>query len=255
MSLSNQTEETKKSPVARYYNWSGEKGELYYYDKEAGQKVYVETIDFILIDTKSCVEGFSDKEQTGFRSNEVKSTQKEELVIKFNNNGKVLLRGLYASIKDNIKAAGGNYNISLYGVENIEGEWKIINIKLKGSGLSAWLEFDKSSKVNKVGLTLRIEKSELQKKGAVKYYKPVFIAAPTGSNEHTIAVDLDTELQDYFLNRTAWVTDEPTEEEKSQLRAPGSEKLKNAFKPKEVIEMTADEFLSDDETGDLFDEV
>jgi len=254
MSLSNKTETTTKSPVARYYNWSGSEGKLSYWNKETSEKVYVENLDFILIDIKNCVEGFSDKHQNGFRSNEVKSTQKEELVIKWNNSGTVLLKGLYNAIKNDIKAAGGNYNISLYGVEEIDGEWRIINIKLKGSGLSAWLEFDKTSKINKEGLTIRVEKSELKKKGVVKYYEPTFLAAPTGSNEHTIAVDLDTELQDYFSNRTAWVTDEPTEEEKSQLKAPGYQKLQRAFNSKEAIEMTAEEFLSEKD-DDLFSEI
>lgn len=255
MSLSTKTEQTTKSPVARYYNWSGSEGKVSYWNKETSEKVYVENLTFILIDIKNCVEGFSDKHQNGFRSNEVKSTQKEELVIKWNNTGKVLLKGLYGSIKNDIKANGGNYNISLYGVEEIDGEFRIINIKLKGSGLSAWLEFDKSSKINKEGLTIRVGKSDLKKKGAVKYYEPVFLASPTVTKQHEVAVSLDTELQEYFTNRTAWVTDEPTEEERKQLRAPSASTGTGIYNS-EMVETTVEDFLSDDEAEDeLFNDL
>ena len=203
MSLSNPNVNKSNSPVSRYYYWSGEKGRLTYWDKEKSEKVvYDDEFSFILIEQLNCVEGYSAKQNDGFRSNEVKSTQKEPLHLRWNSSGKTLVEGLYADIKPTIESSGGSYFISLYGIQNIEGEWLTVNIRLKGSGLSSWINFDKSSKVTKIGLTIRIISSELKRNGAVKYFEPRFIASNTDEKTHALAFEADVCLQEHFKSKT-----------------------------------------------------
>lgn len=240
MSLSKPVEKSTNNPVVRYYTFNGATGTLSYYDKETEQKVEVnEPFIFIPTDERNAVEGFDSKKEIGFRSNEVISTTKEELIIRWNT-GQVLIQGFYSEIKDKVKAQGGKYIKSIYGITKIDGEWKMINLRLKGAAFSAWLEFDKQKKGGLLGLTIAITKGNQKKTGMVNYFEPKFIAKPTSDELHKIATELDGELQEYFINRNkvydntlSSVSDEImglaeqplTEEEKKQLVKPKPSKV------------------------------
>lgn len=203
MSLSNQ-KQSSNSPVKRYYNWSGSEGNFTYWDREKEERIKVECpFTFIPIDALSCVEGYHSKSEKGFRSNEVRSTGKEDLEVRWNG-GTLIIKGLYKDIKDQIEKLGGKYNRSLYAVQEIDGEWSIINIKLKGAAMSSYLNFDKRTSMNLEGLTITVEKSEEKKTGNVKYFEPVFSAKNTDEKTHSIAVTMDSELQEYLKNRGAY---------------------------------------------------
>jgi hypothetical protein len=253
MSLSNPVERSTNNPVVRYYTFNGATGTLSYYDKETEQKVEVtEPFIFIPTDERNAVEGFDSKKEMGFRSNEVISTAKEELVIRWNS-GQVLMQGLYSDIKDKVKAQGGKYIKSIYGITKIDGEWKMINLRLKGAAFSAWLEFDSQKRGGVLGLTIAITKGAQKKTGMVNYFEPKFIAKVTSEDLHKLAVEADGELQEYFKNRNtplgATKLDELmsdiTEEEKSQLRAPGAAKTKAKSESTEVVDASEDDFFSD----------
>lgn len=230
MSLSNK-EVSISSPVKRYYYWSGSEGKLTYWDSQKGEKVTEELpFKFIPIDQLSCVEGFSIKHDRGFRSNEVKSTAKEELEVKING-GATIARGLYSDIKDQVEKLGGKYHRSIYGVQLIDGNLEIINIRFKGAAMSSWLNFDRSTKMSIDGLELTITRSDMKKTGKVEYYEPQFSAQKPSEEDHAKAVELDIELQEYFKIRKSGVQESEflqplTDEEKSQLRKPKAEKVK-----------------------------
>lgn len=254
MSLSN-TKVSISSPVKRYYSWNGVEGKLSYYDKDKGEKIVVDLpFTFIPIDQLSCVEGYSAKHENGFRSNEVRSTVKEELDVRWNR-GNTIIKGLYSDIKAEVEKIGGKYHRSIYGVQQIDGQWEIINIRLKGAGMSSWLNFDKRSQMSLEGLTITINQSDLKKTGMVKYYEPVFSAAQTSEETHGVAVELDVRLQDYFKVRAEGlpsmsadefmeVVGELTPEEKKQLVKPTPEKVNK----KNIDEIEGN-------INDLFDEL
>lgn len=212
------------SPVKRYYTWSGSEGHLVYWDKDQQKKITQSLpFVFITIDQLSCVEGYSQKHEKGFRSNEVRSTKEEELNVRWNAGG-TIVKGIYSTIKDAVEKLGGKYHRSIYGVELIEGEYHIVNLKFKGAAMSSWLNFDKSIRGGLEGLNITINKSELKKVGRVEYYEPVFNAGKPSVDEYETAVDLDRQLQEYFVNKNEsqadFFTEELTPDEKAQLVKP-----------------------------------
>lgn len=254
MSLSNPIERSSTNPITRYYTWNGAKGNLSYYDKETGNKEDVTgTFVFIPTDQKNMVEGFNSKKNMGFRSNEVNSTVKEELIVKWNG-GQVLLKGLYNDIKAQIKEQGGKYTKSIYGVTKIDGVWELINLKFKGAAFSSWLEFDQKATGGVEGLTIAVKSGVEKTTGMVKYFEPVFRAKPSTEADHKAAVEKDVELQDYILNRDTPLSqtsiEELTADEKAQLRAPGSTKqvvetTKTIIAIAEFEDEDADDFFGD----------
>ena len=231
MSLSKPIERSTNNPVVRYYTFNGATGTLSYYDKDTQSKVEVtDPFVFIPTDEKNGVEGFDAKKQMGFRSNEVISTVKEELTIRWNS-GQVLMQGFYAELKDKIKTQGGKYIKSIYGITKIDGEWQMINLKLKGAAFASWLQFDSLKKGGVLGLTIAITKGEKKKTGMVEYFEPAFKAKQTPEDLHKIAVEKDAELQEYIKERNTPLSQTKIEdllpEEKAQLRAPGASKTKS----------------------------
>jgi hypothetical protein len=247
MSLSNPIERSTNNPIKRYYTFNGATGTLSYYDKETEQKVEVtEPFVFIPTDEKNAVEGYDSKKEMGFRSNEVISTQKEELTVRWNT-GSILIQGFYNDIKDKVKAQGGKYIKSIYGITKIDGAWEMINLRLKGAAFSAWLNFDSQKKGGVLGLTIAITKGAEKKTGMVKYFEPNFKAKQTPVDLHKIAVEKDGELQAYFSERDTPLSQTKMEdllpEEKSQLRAPGQSK--KAVESAEIEDGDADDFFAD----------
>jgi len=252
MSLSNPTQ-TRKSPIARYYEFSGQSGEFKVYDCGTQQSFKTNQITFLITDILNTVKGFSAKHSTGFYSNEVLKTSSEELVVKFNG-GKIIAKGLYKDIKPQIEALGGKYYKSLYGIELIDGEWRLVNLKLKGAAMSAWLNFDKSSRINKEGLLLTVTKNPTQKKtGAVLYFEPDFSVQKPNEADLQKAMELDSELQDFLKGASEPPqVEDLTQEERAQLRAPKS--TSTGIYNGEVEEMSVEDFL-DSANDDLFSDI
>lgn len=252
MSLSKPNTRTTNNPIKRYYTFNGATGTLSYYDKETEQKVEVtEKFIFIPTDERNTIEGFDSKKEMGFRSNEVISTVKEQLTIRWNN-GQVLMTGFYSDIKDKVKAQGGKFMKSIYGITKINGEWEMINLKLKGAAFSAWLDFDNQKKGGVIGLTIAITKGEEKKTGMVKYFEPKFIAKPTSEELHKIALDKDVELQAYFIDRDTPLNqlnlDEMVDEMVGELTA---EEKKQLVKPKATKVDTKQDYTAT--SDDFFD--
>ena len=252
MSLSNPIERSTNNPVVRYYTFSGSTGTLSYYDKETEQKVEVtDPFVFIPTDEKNMIEGYDSKKEMGFRSNEVNSTLKEELIVRWNS-GQVLTQGFYTDIKDKVKAQGGKYTKSIYGITKIDGEWQMINLRFKGAAFSAWLNFDNQKSGGVLGLTIAITKGEQKKTGSILYFEPKFVAKVTPSDLHSLACDKDAELQEYFSNRDTPLSQTKMEdllpEEKANLVSPTQAKNKNKSKseqPTQVVDADEDDFFGD----------
>lgn len=210
MSLSNPSENLR-NPAKKFIEFSGKTGDFFFYDKEKKEKIKIEKpITFTVLDEVSAITGFSDEHQCSIYSNEVKDMRSERLSVKYSKGGEIT-NGLYAEIKDKAKSAGGKYTKSIYAYFNNE----IVNIKLTGAALSAWIE----KKSDPSQGSIKVSECSSGKKGAVEYLMPIF--EQVDFSEKDAAIEADKLLQKYLNQRI--VKTEPTlnsEEVKQDLEEP-----------------------------------
>jgi hypothetical protein len=217
MSLSNQT--STVSPAKHFLRVKS--GTVNYYDKDEQKNMEVPVpLSFVVLDQLATVKGWSDNDQSGYWSNEVKSAGQDTLVVRTKSGVKA--EGIWKDIKSEPAVSGAKFNASVYiaapGREGLE----IQNIAFSGASLNAWIEFVNANKgvtrgKNKVSITGFSD----EKKGAVKYQVPVFEAVEITDEELAEATELDKELQTYlegyFANRrndelVATVTDKAADD-------------------------------------------
>lgn len=189
-----------KNPATRFMQWRGGEeggGRVTYWDKEAEQEVEVALpFSFIVLDELNTITGFSERDQSGFWSNEVRSLQNDQLVVRTKSSIKE--RGKYADIADKIKAGGAKYAKSVYvAFKDDSGELAIGNIKIAGAALTAWIEFEKKFDVSQCAVFIT-ETPKRAKKGKNTYFVPVFEGQNMSETTKSEAVKLDEELQQYL---------------------------------------------------------
>lgn len=199
MSRSNNT--TSTNPTTRWFEWSGSTGQLKYYDRDKQENVFIDApFTFLVLDQLSTITGWSDDAQSGVWANEVRNLQLEELIVRTKMG--ILARGQYSNIKG---LNGVRFTKSIYiAYYDDNKQLQIGNLKAAGACLSAWIEFSRGRDVYKGAVTL--SKAEPAKKGATKYFIPVFEEKTTVSDEtNAQAVELDKQLQaylnDYFADQ------------------------------------------------------
>lgn len=197
---------TAKNPAVRFMQWRGGfdgGGQLSYYDKEAEENIFVPLpFTFVVLDELNTITGFSEKDQSSFWSNEVRNLQKDDLFVRTKSG--VIDRGLYANISERIKSKGAKYAKSVYvAFKDDTGEFAIGNIKFSGAALTSWIELQKKFNVEQCAVMLTDEPKQ-GKKGATKYWIPVFETQAVSASTEKVALDLDNELQNYlsvYLNQ------------------------------------------------------
>lgn len=215
-----------QSPVTKYIEWSSNDKGFKYYDKEKGEKVDVKMpLEFILMDDMLGVSGGEMDDNDVFhpvRSGIVAHVGKTLSVKK---DGQTFITGKWADIKDKVKAEGGRYTSYAYAILGDE----LVCFKLAGAALASWFEKGNGAKIT-------VKKSEEKKKGAVKYYSPIFEAEELSDD---VAEGLET-------NENVKAFDAYNEAKKAQKFAGDDEEEQS-----EAVEpVQAD--LSDED--DLFDE-
>jgi len=197
MSRSN-PHEGSPNPAVRWFEWSGSKGLVRYYDKENKANVTAaEPFTFMLLDQLGKVGGWHDSSDSGIYSNEVKDIRQELLVVKSFKGG-VLAEGLYKDIKDRVNAQGGHYVANLYIAFKLDGALKIGSLRFKGAALSAWMEFVKANRSEVYKNAIQITGFTEGKKGSVVFRVPTFKLLALSSASNDAAVALDRELQDWL---------------------------------------------------------
>lgn len=201
MSLSNQT--STVSPAKHYLRVKS--GSVNYYDKELGDNVNVPVpLSFVVLDQLGTVKGWSDSDQSGYWSNEVKAVGQDTLVVRTKQGIKA--EGVWKDIKTSSFLGGAKFNASVYIATQGHDGLEIQNIAFSGASLNAWIEFVKANKgVTQGKAKVTITGFSDEKKGAVKYQVPVFEASDITDEELEAATALDVELQthldSYFANR------------------------------------------------------
>lgn len=201
-----------ENPCKKFIEFKGDKGQLYYYDRENEITVDVPVpLYFIWLDELSTITGYNKKNDCGIWSNEVRKTSTDVLRVK-TFKGYESVTGIYNDVKDSIKALGGKYSRSVYGMlveKDKPGE--LINLRLHGAAFSSWL--DKKFDVNKSVIGITGFRDETN--GNVTYKVPVFTPFKLTPELDQEATALDMELQEYLAEyltqQTEPVVDENTE--------------------------------------------
>lgn len=207
MSLSNPQ---IKNPATRFMQWRGGAdggGKITWYSKEDSQEYEVDLpFRFTVLDELHTITGYSEKDRSGFWSNEVRDL-KDELVVR--TKAGIVAKGAYSNISDGIKSKGAKYAKSVYiAFKDEEGELVIGNIKFSGASLTAWIEFQKKFDVSVAAV--KIDGGKKAKKGATVYYIPVIEGMNLNEQTKKEAIKLDEELQ-RFLN--TYMTRKPDAED------------------------------------------
>jgi hypothetical protein len=194
MSRSNPTE-TLSNPSTKFIDWSGSEGKFKYYDKEKKENVFIELpFTFIPLDILSTCKGYNDQEKVGYYSNEVRSTKKEPFTVRTKNG--IVMTGLYEQVKEKLAPKGLKYVQSVY-VAIKEGKGLVIaNLQLTGSALGPFINFCDGKKVTEIGVV--VKSANPMKKGATKYFEPIYEVMPVSEATNKVAAELDTELQEYL---------------------------------------------------------
>jgi dsDNA-binding SOS-regulon protein len=250
MSRSNPTE-TLTNPAKLFIEWSGSEGKFSYYDKDKKEKVFLDMpVRFIPLDVLSTVKGYDENAKKGYWSNEVRSTKQDVMVLRSKDG--VEHTGLYETIKEKFSSKGVDYIQSVYAAFKIGKELSIVNFQLKGSALSPFIEFCKGKKISEIGV--EIKSSTPKKKGAVKYFEPVYEVMGVSEATDKQAVELDKELQEYLSaylakNKSNVPTVNVTENQDNGLNTSAPKKDE---KSSVSIEEDKQDFISSLEDDDVF---
>jgi hypothetical protein len=257
MSLSNPS---VKNPATIFLQWRGgaeavgkdeagktifEGGKLTYYDKDAddGEGANIEVplpFSFIVLDELITITGFNESTNAGIWSNEVRDTKKGLLVVR--TKGRVIAKGTYDQIKDEVKAAGGKFTKSVYIAYKAEGgELTIGHIKIAGSSLSPWFDFQQKFDVQQCAVCIGDEPT-LEKKGTNNYFSPVFEGQNLAPTTMEAAKALDRQVQTYL--RT-YLSIQPDDEPDDYAAAEDADQLV----PKTDAEAAAAEEATVEETA------
>jgi len=182
----------------RFYEWQGSTGKLKYFDKSKGEKgenVLVNLpFTFLVLDRLSSIKGFSDADQSGFWSNEIRDIKKDTLTVRTKKG--IVATGLYSTLAP-ILNQGAQFNQSVYIAVKEEKKITICNIAMTGSAIGAWIDLCKGKNIYKYAITITSAKP--MKKGATNYFIPVFKLNPNISEDtEGQCVLLDKHLQEYL---------------------------------------------------------
>ncbi|MFA5299406.1 MAG: hypothetical protein WC389_14545 [Lutibacter sp.] len=209
MSRSNNTEVV--SPAKMFFNWNGDKGGFEYYDKEAegeegkkGKKIKAPfPFKFLVLDCLHTVKGFSDIDQSGFWSNEVRDLKKDEIIVK--NKKGICARGLYEHVISDKNCAGAKYCQSVYVAYKDENQLVIANIQMYGAAVSSWFSFISGKDIYKGQGRQKIYDGAISvnefiegKKGKTIYQIPIFTKINVREDTEEQAKLLDEILQEYL---------------------------------------------------------
>ncbi|MCG7607156.1 hypothetical protein [Mycobacterium sp. CnD-18-1] len=186
-----------ESPVKKFFRAKAtDGGSITWYDKAEKKEVPVDLpFRFTVLDVLSTVRGYDDASQSGIWSNEVRDLRSD--VLRVRSKGGAVGEGLYSSIRDSIRAKGAKFANSVYLAFKDGDELAIGNIVFVGSSLSSWIEFTNGRRLDSdpgVAITGFTE----ERKGATKYFAPVFERLEVSGDTLSKASDLDVQLQAYL---------------------------------------------------------
>lgn len=195
--IDSQSSNKIKSPVRYYIEFGGAEGIWAYWDGE--KNVRADSLEFVVMDIRSSVGGWSDSNNCRIHSNIVEST-KTPFVVRAGKT--VLVEGPYADIKNEVLAAGGKFVTNIFAMAKIDEVWVPVDIQLSGACLRDWSAFVKEKNLSGVySSVITASKGEQQKKGAVKYFTPTFSVAPVSVEVAEVADEFCRDKLIPYLNQ------------------------------------------------------
>lgn len=223
MSISSNNKQS--NPASKFIEWNGTDGKFFYYDKEKKEKVDMpKKFQVIGLDELATIKGYDEKANSGIYSGEVRDTTKQPFTVK-NFKGDLLAEGLYQDIKGRL--SGGKYCKSIYAVlVNKDGSTELVNLSVKGSALSPWI--DAKIKVKEGVVITCGTNPEEKKKGRTVYYEPTFEIKPLPEGEiRDTVVQLDRDVLQPYLNQYLNQKEENEEVEKGRGHVGGASDVDN----------------------------
>lgn len=228
MSRSNNTDLT--NPAKPYFiEWKGSTGELQYFDRDKGEKGENVKIPlpfyFLPLDRLSTIKGFSDADQSGYWSNEIRNTKKEILTVRTKKG--IVASDLYENLAP-ILNQGASYCQSLYMLfMDTDKTWKIGNFQIHGSAIGEWITICKGKNIFKGAFS--ITGKTPMKKGATNYFVPIFSFTDKVSEAtEALAMKNDKILQEYL---NAYFNNQNARENSETLPA---EIVEDEYKPSDA---------------------
>lgn len=189
-----------QNPAKKFIEWSGSKGEFYYYDKEKGENVFLSMpIYFMVLDELNTVTGYSEDAKAGIFSNEVRNISIEKLNVRVFGKGTIEI-GVWKDIKAQVKTHGGKFAKSVYALMLTKDGTELVNFKFTGSSFGGaelgggWL----NAKWNKETGGIQVRDIIEGKKGATKFFAPKFEKVNVKEEHNQLALQADIELQKYL---------------------------------------------------------
>ena len=201
-----------ESPVKTRIEWKSAESAFCYFKKgenegDEGTTIKVDNITFIPVQLAFRIGGFSDSEGCYIYSNTVTDLKTQKLSVKYAKTKKVIASGLYADIKDVVKANDGKFQAVLYSVITHLADKQLetpryVEVIFSGSA-SAGLSNSSESIFNLVGKTVKHTGSTQEKKGGIKYNAPTFETksidrANLPENVREFAKTIQQYLKEYF---------------------------------------------------------
>lgn len=204
MSLS---QDRPTNPARRYLKVKS--GAISYWDKDSQENVNVPTpLEFVVLDQLATIKGWSDADESGFWSNEVRRVGADVLTVRTSKGLKE--QGIWRDIKAKPSLAGAKYNTSVYIATKGRDGLEINNLSLTGAALNAWIEFTQKNRLNASKVVLSGWNDA--KKGSVAYKVPVFEAVPLDDATKDEAIELDKQLQAYLNEYFSYTPDDGHDE-------------------------------------------
>jgi len=247
MSRSNPTEGAS-NPATKFIEWSGSEGKFKYYDKEKKENVFMELpFAFIPLDILSTCKGYDEKAGLGFYSNEIRNTKNDLLTVRTKNG--IVMTGLYENVKEKLASRGLDYVQSVYVAIKEGKSYVLANLQLKGSALGPFIEFCKGKKLSDIAI--KVGEAKAAKKGATKYFEPVYTELKVSAEANKIAIELDVVLQEYLTayfikNANAVVSEVVNENQDNGLNKIESKKESKKSEVSEVSEPVFNPDIADD---------
>ena len=192
----NPNSEKSKNPAKIFAQWK-DPGIFVYYDKVKEKNVELPSdFTFIVLGEFSTVKGWHDHSQSSIFSNEIRNIQTDILEVKSFKGG-LIATGTYGKICDQIKASGGKFCASVYVAWKSENGLELGNIQFTGASLGAWFDFSKEHKSEIYTKAVRLVGKLEAKKGATKYFTPVFETKEISKETDDKAGELQEELKAY----------------------------------------------------------
>lgn len=174
MSRTNTNTKRNPNPVNLYISFNGDGNFVYWDAKQQGRASFGPSIDLVLMDTRSTIAGFSKADNARIYANRVSALTKERLVVKAGE--KVIAEGMYADIKNDIKAAGGKFATEAYALVVVDGELRPATITFTGEALRCWMDFmdEIGGKYAAYAYLVTASKGEEKKAGKNSYFSVKF---------------------------------------------------------------------------------